>query len=71
MEGNVKLDHVGFSYDGKTSVLTDVDLSVRPGQRIALVGKTGCGKTTLMNLLMRFYDVSKGAICIDGGDVRE
>lgn len=71
VEGNVKLDHVGFSYDGKTSVLTDVDLSVRPGQRIALVGKTGCGKTTLMNLLMRFYDVSKGAICIDGVDVRE
>lgn len=71
VKGTVELNHVGFSYDGKTPVLTDVDLSVRPGQRIALVGKTGCGKTTLMNLLMRFYDVTAGSISVDGVDVRE
>ena len=70
VKGNVVLNHIGFSYDGKTPVLADVDLTVAPGQRIALVGKTGCGKTTLMNLLMRFYDVNAGSVCVDGVDVR-
>ena len=68
--GEVRLDHVAFGYDPARLVLTDVDLAVRPGQRIALVGATGCGKTTLINLLMRFYDVSAGAVVVDGHDVR-
>uniref|UniRef100_UPI003A95287B ABC transporter ATP-binding protein n=1 Tax=Thermophilibacter sp. TaxID=2847309 RepID=UPI003A95287B len=69
--GEVDLDHVAFGYDPRRPVLTDVDLRVRPGQRIALVGETGCGKTTLINLIMRFYDVSGGAVRVDGHDVRE
>ena len=71
VQGCVDLSHVAFSYDGKTPILDDIDLSVRPGQRIALVGKTGCGKTTLINLLMRFYDVNAGSICMDNVDIRE
>ncbi len=69
--GEVELDHVAFGYDARRLVLSDVDLAVRPGQRIALVGETGCGKTTLINLIMRFYDVSGGAVRVDGHDVRE
>lgn len=70
-EGLVELDHVAFGYDPGRPILTDVDLEVAPGRRIALVGPTGCGKTTLINLLMRFYDVDAGAVCVDGHDVRE
>ena len=69
--GEVRLDHVAFGYAPGRPVLSDVDLSVRPGQRIALVGETGCGKTTLINLLMRFYDVGGGSVTVDGRDVRE
>ena len=69
--GEVRLDHVAFGYDPGRPVLRDVDLAVRPGTRVALVGETGCGKTTLINLLMRFYDVSGGAVVVDGHDVRE
>ena len=68
--GAVTLDHVRFGYDPARPVLTDIDLAVRPGMRIALVGETGCGKTTLINLLMRFYDVDDGSITVDGADVR-
>ena len=68
--GEVEFDHVAFGYDAGRLVLTDVDLAVRPGMRVALVGETGCGKTTLINLLMRFYDVSGGAVRVDGRDVR-
>ena len=68
--GEVRLDHVAFGYEPGRPVLRDVDLAVRPGQRIALVGETGCGKTTLINLIMRFYDVSGGAVMVDGRDVR-
>ena len=68
--GAVELDHVAFGYRPDRPVLTDVDLRVRPGMRVALVGETGCGKTTLINLLMRFYDVSAGAVRVDGRDVR-
>ena len=68
--GEVEFDHVAFGYDAGRLVLRDVDLAVRPGKRVALVGETGCGKTTLINLLMRFYDVSGGAVRVDGRDVR-
>ena len=69
--GAVSLDHVRFGYAPERPILTDVDLTARPGQRIALVGHTGCGKTTLINLLMRFYDVDAGSVCVDGHDVRD
>jgi ATP-binding cassette subfamily B protein len=68
--GEVSLTHVAFGYEPGRLVLTDVDLHVDPGRRIALVGATGCGKTTLINLLMRFYDVDAGAVLVDGRDVR-
>ena len=70
-EGNVVLSHVAFSYVPEHPLLKDVNLSVKPGQRIAIVGPTGCGKTTLINLLMRFYDVKGGSISVDGTDVRD
>lgn len=69
--GEVALEHVRFGYDEKSPVLRNVDLAVRPGTRVALVGETGCGKTTLINLLMRFYDVDGGSVLIDGRDVRD
>ena len=69
--GEVALEHVRFGYDEKSPVLRDVGLAVRPGTRVALVGETGCGKTTLINLLMRFYDVDGGSVLIDGRDVRD
>ena len=68
--GNVTLKEVEFSYDKEKPLLTDLNLSVTTGQRIAIVGRTGSGKTTLINLLMRFYDVDGGAVCVDGQDVR-
>lgn len=70
-KGEVVLKHVDFSYSPNKSLIQDLNVSVRPGQRIAIVGPTGCGKTTLINLLMRFYDVQKGAIWFDGHDIRE
>lgn len=70
-EGNIELSHVAFSYVPDHPLLKDVNLKVRPGQRIAIVGPTGCGKTTLINLLMRFYDVKSGSIAVDGTDVRD
>lgn len=69
--GNVTIDHVDFSYVGDKPLIQDLHLSVKSGQRVAIVGPTGCGKTTIINLLMRFYDVNKGAIYIDGKDIRE
>lgn len=70
-KGKVVLEHVDFSYSPNKPLIQDLNVSVRPGQRIAIVGPTGCGKTTLINLLMRFYDVQKGAIWFDGHDIRE
>ena len=62
VDGSVKLEHVNFSYTPDTSLIEDLNLDVKPGQRIAIVGPTGCGKTTMINLLMRFYDVVSGSI---------
>ena len=69
-EGSVELDHVNFSYVPEKSLIEDFNLSVKPGQRIAIVGPTGCGKSTVINLLMRFYDVKSGAVRVDSNDVR-
>ncbi len=70
-DGNVELEKVAFSYTKEQNLIRDFSLQVQPGQKIAIVGPTGCGKTTLINLLMRFYDVDDGAICVDGTDVRK
>ncbi|MBQ8592532.1 MAG: ABC transporter ATP-binding protein [Lachnospiraceae bacterium] len=69
-KGNVTLSHVYFSYTADKKLITDLNLHVAPGQRIAIVGPTGCGKSTLINLLMRFYDVNKGNIAVDGTDIQ-
>ena len=71
VRGNVELSHVYFSYTKEQKLIEDFNLKVQPGQRIAIVGPTGCGKTTLINLLMRFYDVTGGKICVEGCDVRD
>ncbi len=68
--GAVKLDNVAFSYVPEKPLIEGLSLDVKPGQRIAIVGPTGCGKTTLINLLMRFYDVNSGSISVDGQDIR-
>ena len=68
--GNVEIDGVDFSYTKEKPLIKDFHLSVRAGQRVAIVGPTGCGKTTLINLLMRFYDVDKGEIRVDGTEIR-
>lgn len=69
--GEVVFDHVDFSYDDKVKVLDDVSFTIKPGETIALVGPTGAGKTTIVNLISRFYEVTGGAVKIDGHDVRE
>ncbi|MCC8082064.1 MAG: ABC transporter ATP-binding protein/permease [Lachnospiraceae bacterium] len=69
-EGRVELKQVDFSYDPEQPLIENLNLNVRPGQRIAIVGPTGCGKTTLINLLMRFYDVDGGSICVEDCDIR-
>ena len=69
--GEVKFQNVSFSYDPDRPLIKNMNLSVSPGERVAIVGPTGCGKTTVINLLMRFYDVDEGAILIDGTDIRE
>lgn len=70
-EGRLDISHVDFSYIPERQVLHDIDLHVEPGTSVALVGPTGCGKTTLVNLLMRFYDVDHGSIAVDGHDIRD
>jgi ABC-type multidrug transport system fused ATPase/permease subunit len=71
LRGAVEYRHVGFGYRKDGTVLSDVNLTVRPGERIALVGPSGAGKTSLLKLLMRFYDVRSGAVLVDGHDVRD
>ncbi len=68
-KGNVKLENVYFSYVPDKKLIENFNLEVKPGQRVAIVGPTGCGKTTLINLLMRFYDVNSGKISVDGNDI--
>ena len=70
MQGRVEIDHVDFRYKEDVPLIENLNLSVHPGQRVALVGPTGCGKTTIINLLMRFYDVDAGEIRVDGVPVR-
>ncbi len=70
VRGAVELKNVSFSYVPEQKLIQDFNLTVKPGQRVAIVGPTGCGKTTVINLLMRFYDVNKGVIAVDGTDIR-
>lgn len=69
--GNVTIKDVNFSYNKEQRLIEDFNLQVKSGQRVAIVGKTGCGKTTLINLLMRFYDVNSGSISIDGHNIND
>ena len=71
VEGAVSLNNVSFSYSKDRKLIEDLNLNVKPGQRIAIVGPTGCGKTTIINLLMRFYDVDGGSISVEGTDIRD
>ena len=71
LKGDVRFDHVTFSYDGEKTVLHDVSLFAKPGQKIAFVGSTGAGKTTITNLINRFYDIQEGTITYDGIDVKD
>ena len=71
VDGAVSLNKVSFSYSRDRKLIEDLNLDVKPGQRIAIVGPTGCGKTTIINLLMRFYDVDGGSISVEGTDIRD
>ena len=71
LEGNVEFDHVQFGYNSDRIIIHDFSAKVKEGQKIAIVGPTGAGKTTMVKLLMRFYDVNKGAILVDGHDIRD
>lgn len=70
VQGNVELEQVYFSYNPEKKLIEDLNLNIKSGQRIAIVGPTGCGKSTVINLLMRFYDVDSGSIAVDGSDIR-
>ena len=70
VKGSVELDNVSFSYVPDRKLIEDPSLTVKPGQRVAIVGPTGCGKTTIINLLMRFYDVNGGSVSVEGSDIR-
>ena len=71
VSGNVRCRAVDFSYDKEAELIRDLNIDVKSGEHVAIVGPTGCGKTTIINLLMRFYDVDSGSISIDGTDIRE
>ncbi len=70
-KGEINIEHMDFSYVPEKELIKDLNLTVKPGMRVAIVGPTGCGKSTLINLLMRFYDVCEGSISVDGTDVRQ
>ena len=71
VKGQVDFDNVTFSYEDDINILENMNLHVKPGETIALVGPTGAGKTTIINLITRFYDVTGGSVKIDGNDVRK
>lgn len=71
VEGRVRVENVSFSYTSEVPLIEHMNLEVKPGQRVAIVGPTGCGKTTVINLLMRFYDVNKGKITLDGVPIQD
>ena len=71
VDGNIEFSHVDFSYKAKEPLITDLNLRANPGEMVAIVGPTGAGKTTLVNLLMRFYDVDEGAILLDGENIKK
>lgn len=71
VEGEVAFKNVNFSYTPEKKLIEDFNIHIKPGQKVAIVGPTGCGKTTIINLLMRFYDVDEGSICVEGLDVKE
>ncbi len=71
LKGNIKFDHVNFGYDPEKTIINDFNCDVKDGQKIAIVGPTGAGKTTMVKLLMRFYDVNSGAILIDGHNIKD
>ncbi|WP_101877864.1 ABC transporter ATP-binding protein [Lachnoclostridium edouardi] len=71
VKGQIRLENVYFSYQPDVKLIENLNLDVKPGQRIAIVGPTGCGKSTVINLLMRFYDVNSGSIQVDGKDIRQ
>lgn len=71
LQGTVDFEHVSFGYNPEQMIIKDFSAHVKPGQKIAIVGPTGAGKTTIVKLLMRFYDVNKGVIRVDGHDIRE
>lgn len=70
-EGEIRFEHVGFSYNEERTILSDIDFTIPPGKKIAVVGESGAGKSTLSRLLFRFYDVSKGRVTINGQDIRD
>mgnify|MGYP002234232884 CR=1 FL=1 len=70
IEGSVEFSHVHFGYNPDQIIINDFSAKVKPGQQVAIVGPTGAGKTAMVKLLMRFYDVSSGAILVDGHDIR-
>src|SRR5204863_6933572 len=71
MRGAIRYEHVTFGYEKDRPVLHDVSFEAQPGDTVAIVGPTGAGKTTLVNLLMRFYEIDHGTICVDGIDTRD
>lgn len=71
LEGNISFDNVGFSYDGENEVLKDISFDIQSGQTLAIVGSTGSGKSTIINILSRFYEIQRGNIYIDGVDIRD
>ena len=71
VRGEISFEHVDFSYVPETELIKDMNLKVRPGERVAIVGPTGCGKTTIINLLMRFYDIDRGKLLVDGTSVEQ
>ena len=70
-EGNIRFEHVCFSYDGKHQILDDISFSVKKGETIAFVGHTGSGKSSIINVLMRFYEFQSGRVLLDGVDIRD